>query len=109
MSEVMKHPVDWEFSDENDGPKVYNLPTDEGRELGYHLSRLTDAGADTWPSAPERCDDCAFRFNTDPNGCVATLMDALKSIAEEVPFGCHRREGLCAGYVIARHAWAERV
>ena len=98
--------VPWDYSDSGTGvSKVANIPSDLGRELGYHLSRLADDGVATWPEAPERCDDCAARFNTDPNGCEATLSDFLKCVAEGNPFDCHRRPGLCAGYVIFRHGF----
>ena len=103
--------VPWDYSvpaDPDDATTVENLPTPEGRELGRELARLADIAEarrlEQFPNAHPRCGDCAFRAGTDPNGCVETLMDALKCVVEADPFFCHRhlRDGepkqLCAGF-----------
>lgn len=87
-----------------------NLPTDAGRALGRELARLCDAAeaADLarFPDQRPRCEDCAFRAGTVPNGCAETLMDAIKCMVEVKPFYCHKgvREGqapkrLCGGWM----------
>lgn len=80
-----------------------NLPTSEGRALGTELARLCDGEARSRPEEPDRCRTCAFRAGTAPNGCVPTLMDALKCAMEGVPFYCHESPcgeptRLCAGW-----------
>lgn len=113
--------VPWEFSeapDEDDATAVPNVPTAEGRLLGAELARLADIEEqrlrERFPRMHPRCNDCAFRAGTDPNGCPETLMDAVKALAECVPFFCHKgftAEGkpkrLCAGYAILAGATAE--
>lgn len=73
---------------------VPNRPTPEGRLLGKELARLADKAEDEarkqFPDQPERCQSCAFRANTIPNGCPETVMDALKCVMEGVPFMCHQ-------------------
>ena len=87
-----------------------NLPTEQGRALGRQLARLCDlAEAEDlkrFPDQRPRCDDCAFRAGTVPNGCPETLMDAVKCMIEGKPFYCHKgvREGerpkrLCGGWM----------
>lgn len=101
----------WEFSSppEAGEPSVPNLPTTEGRLLGAELARLCDIEEDRlrarFPTMHRRCGECAFRLGTDPNGCTETLMDAVKALAEGIPFYCHKAitpDGqpkiLCAGY-----------
>ncbi len=110
---AMSGGVPWEFSApaKDDADAVPNLPTPEGRLLGAELARLTDVEEarvrERFPRHHRRCNDCAFRAGTDPNGCPETLMDAVKALAENVPFYCHKAftpEGaprlLCAGYAI---------
>lgn len=93
-----------------------NVPTPEGRQIGVQLARLCDKAeaamlADKG-AAPYRCASCAFKGGTFPNGCAETVMDALKCVAEGVPFYCHHSDkdergnhtGLCAGYVVSRAA-----
>lgn len=74
---------------------IRNRPTPEGQELGSHLARL-------FGDVPGRCQSCAFRAGTIPNGCPTTVMDALKCLLEKVPFTCHEDKSddprLCAGY-----------
>lgn len=103
----------WEFSTQPaaDEPSYPNLPTPLGRALGAELARLCDAEElrvrERHPHSARRCNDCAFRLGTDPNGCPETLMDAVKGLAENVPFYCHKHfddDGkptrLCAGWAI---------
>lgn len=90
-----------------------NRPSELGYQLGHELARLTDceevAAQQRFPRHRERCKTCAFRAGTVPNGCEATVMDALKCIVEKVPFYCHEQVDaekeptmLCAGYVLAQ-------
>ena len=102
----------WEFSGPHaaDDTLVPNTPTEEGRALGAQMARLCDNEEPKikarFPKSRPRCNDCAFRAGTDPNGCEETLMDALKCVVESVPFYCHlgMAEGdpkrLCAGFSI---------
>lgn len=105
--------VPWDFSaDPAEGEAtVPNEPTDEGRSLGAELARICDVEEERLrerhPNARPRCDDCALRAGTDPNGCVLTLMDVVKAAAESVPFYCHKAfdesgdpKRLCAGWAI---------
>lgn len=70
-----------------------NRPTPEGIALGKELARLTDraedAGKSKFPNAKSRCGTCAYRLGTIPNGCVETVMDALKCALEFRTFMCH--------------------
>ena len=94
---------------------VPNRPSDEGRQLGEQLARLTDKAwielKAKFPNHMERCSSCAFRGGTFPNGCLVTVMDALKCAVENIPFYCHHNldaEGkptdLCAGFMAAQFA-----
>jgi hypothetical protein len=50
----------------------------------------------------QRCETCAFRDGTVPNGCEQTTADALKCVKEGVNFGCHSTPGqLCYGFECA--------
>ena len=49
-----------------------------------------------------RCDDCAFTAGTNANKSENTRMKTYLCSQNAVPFYCHMREGLCAG-------WAEAV
>ena len=84
--------------------KVLNEPTNTGYELGYHISRIFE----TCELKPERCSTCAFRQGTYPNGCESTLMDAVKCIAEGMPFNCHEENKPCAGYVAFRSSGSKQ-
>jgi hypothetical protein len=102
----------WDFSEPPaDGEGVPNVSTPLGRALGAELARLCDleepAVRERFPGHARRCNDCAFRAGTDPNGCAETLMDAVKGLIEGVPFYCHkgfdesgRPTRLCAGWAI---------
>lgn len=89
-----------------------NRPSPEGWILGEQLARLTDkAEAEVrqqFPNHASRCKSCAFRRGTLPNGCLPTVMDALKCVADGTPFHCHQQfddngvpTDLCAGWAIA--------
>jgi hypothetical protein len=101
----------WDYSEEPaaDEPTVPNVPTPEGRMLGRELARLADIEEaklrKQFPRLQPRCDDCALRSGTDPNGCVETLMDVIKCVVEqERVFYCHKgvKDGqpkrMCAGF-----------
>ena len=74
---------------------VPNRPTPEGRVLGEQMARMADHAeeeqAKMFPNQRKRCGTCAFRRGTVPNGCVATLMDAVKCIGENATFFCHEK------------------
>jgi hypothetical protein len=87
---------------------IPNLPTPEGRALGEHLARFVRVEVEELQAAgrsvPEMCGTCAFLEGSDPNGCVPTVMDALKCVMEGGRFLCHERDGACAGWAILRAA-----
>lgn len=91
------------------GEGFENLPDETGIALGVELARLADIEESkelaSFPDSPPRCDDCAFRAGMRPNGCSETLMDAIKCVAELIPFYCHKgvkgvkpAKRLCAGW-----------
>jgi hypothetical protein len=43
-----------------------------------------------FPNQRPRCNDCAFRAGTLPNGCEVTLADAIKCAFEGQVFFCHK-------------------
>lgn len=63
---------------------ILNEPTPEGRALGEKLAEFCETEIAANPDAVklERCPTCAFRKGTHPNGCVPTVMDALKCIMD---------------------------
>jgi hypothetical protein len=71
------------------------------------LKRLQSLGLGT-VSAPmlrdEMCNTCACRPGVEPNGCLHTQLDFLKSAHEGRPFRCHSpMDGkMCAGWVRVR-------
>ena len=88
---------------------VRNKPEPLGYAAGEHLARFCDVKIEkyrnTGVAVPQRCNTCAFRKGTRPNGCVPTITDALKCVLEKVPFMCHEhRKGdappVCAGYML---------
>jgi hypothetical protein len=88
---------------------VRNRPSANGYALGEHLDRFCEQEIakyrDGGLAVPRRCNTCAFRKGTAPNGCVPTVMDARKCALEGVPFLCHehRRQDeppLCAGWLL---------
>ena len=92
---------------------IRNVPTPEGIKLGEQMARFADKSevADyiaAHPNARERCKTCAFRKGTLPNGCPATLMDAVKCLIEDHDFNCHENtEQICAGFLHAKIASAD--
>lgn len=92
-----------------------NRPSPEGRMLGEQLARLTDnaerEARAKFPNHKERCKSCAFTRGTFPNGCLSTVMDALKCVVDGTPFHCHQHfdekgvpTDLCAGWAMASMA-----
>lgn len=102
----MKLPWDYAEAPSDMSKAVPNLPTPEGTELGKHFVRFYEQEAAKQPPTAPRCDECAYRLGTVPNGCGPTLMTALKCIMEGEPFYCHKgaNEGepkrLCAGFEV---------
>jgi hypothetical protein len=85
------------------GP-VPNAATPEGRELGAELARLADAEYQR-TGRDSRCETCAFRSGEHlANGSAATLMSAVKCIAERTPFYCHETDRPCGGWVATQEA-----
>ena len=99
----MNHQVPWDYSDiilSPTNPLVLNAPTDEGQALGRGMARLAAIERLHNGDCPLPCHDCAFELGTGPNGCPATLMDALKCVIEGQTFFCHVNKGRpCAGWV----------
>ena len=106
-------PAPWDFSSAPapGEPTIENMPTLEGIALGRELARLIDVEEiehrARFPRMLPRCDDCAGRAGTRPNGCEETLADLIKCSVECVPFYCHKglKEGeaprqLCSAFVI---------
>lgn len=93
--------------------KHVNAPSDDGFALGKEISRMTDVEIDqrkqNFPNHVERCSTCAFRKGTAANGCVTTLMDAMKCVIEgRDEFMCHERENhQCVGYAVLKRDNAE--
>lgn len=86
-----------------------------GRELGEHIARLVQPGIDQLAAEgepDERCQTCAFRAGTVPNGCVQTLADAMKAAMEgSRAFLCHQDKTLqtpCHGWFAWRFLGADR-
>ena len=105
----MKVKAPWDFPKviTERGPGVHrNTPDDNGRALGEQMARFTEQTEMDMRAAgvqiPERCKTCAYRLGTSPNGCVTTLMTALKCTMEGEPFNCHERDGECAGWQISQ-------
>ncbi len=48
-----------------------------------------------------QCDDCAFTEGTAANQSAHTRALAEMCVAGLTPFHCHKRDGLCAGWVHA--------
>lgn len=85
---------------------IRNRPTPEGIELGQNIARLIQPEIDKlWKEngIPDlRCQSCAFRAGTVPNGCGQTILDALECVENGPAFVCHQnQENLCHGYVAA--------
>jgi hypothetical protein len=115
----MKAP--WEISIPKEGqPTVVNEPTPEGRAAGLVFAKFADIEEAKqralFPDMLPRCDDCALRAGTTPNGCVSTLMDVLKCAVEGTPFFCHKgiKDGdepkrLCTGAIVLMDEDARRL
>ena len=97
---------------------IRNHPTPEGREMGAHLARWTEAALPKLAAMgqeDDRCKTCAFREGTVPNRCIDTVADAMKCVVEgEHMFLCHHpRAGetgydkACYGALRARAWWIE--
>lgn len=87
--------------------RVLNRPCDVGRAAGVELARFADMELAKHPTLRERCNSCAFRLGTIPNGCLTTMADAFKCVIEGEPFYCHETpepRALCAGWVALRNA-----
>lgn len=89
----------------------------EGRAIGMQLVRLVEPvikHLEAHGDADERCKSCAFRADTVPNGCLQTMMDAVKAMSEQKPFLCHvehyadGRNKLCAGWLATQWRAADR-
>jgi len=99
---------------------VPNRPSSEGRLIGEQLARMTDKAEPEilakFPDHPRRCKSCAFSAGTIPNGCLPTVMDAMKATMEMDPFYCHQPKPgpdgkpttICAGWSIAISALVDR-
>jgi hypothetical protein len=83
-----------------------------GRQAGAVMARLADAEIATLMregEQDERCQSCAFRAGTVPNGCAQTQLDVQKAVTEDVPFLCHchrdrhgRANRICYGWFAVR-------
>lgn len=85
--------------------------TPEGIALGREMARLCDVAEveqrARFPKHARRCESCAFRAGTLPNGDPVTLMDATKCLIENIPFMCHQYfnadgspRDMCAGFAL---------
>ena len=91
---------------------VRNTPSPDGYALGERLDRFCEQEIEkyraTGMAVPRRCNTCAFRKGTYANGCVPTVMDALKCAVEgDTVFQCHEhRKGdeppVCAGWMLLK-------
>lgn len=87
-----------------------NKPCAMGKALGAILVKFCEPGIAELEAAgepDERCKSCAFRLGTFPNGCLTTVQDAIKSVAEPKLFQCHQtdRKGKpCHGWYASRVA-----
>jgi len=103
--------VPWAMSQKPDpATAVPNEPTSEGRKVGAMLGALADAAEAEqrrdFPDMLPRCNDCAFRAGTLPNGCEETLMDAMKCAVEGKPFYYVLRDRSIAGPAHVTHVGA---
>jgi hypothetical protein len=96
-------------SNEADPTQNHRRVSPEGKAMGATIALMYDKAfkklrlSDT---QDRRCKSCAFRKGTVPNGCVQTMMDVIKCLAEGHPFCCHspnNREP-CAGAEVVRTA-----
>lgn len=85
--------------------KVPNRPTELGREAGKQLARFCDQQEQKKMTLRPRCQSCAFRAGSIPNGCEPTIMDALKCSVEGRRFMCHEDKSgqtACAGWLLMK-------
>ncbi|WP_155293297.1 hypothetical protein [Comamonas testosteroni] len=88
----------------------------EGRAIGAQLVGLVEPvikHLEAHGDSDERCKSCAFRAGTVPNGCLQTMMDAVKAMSEQKPFYCHVERyadgsnKLCAGWLATQWGAAD--
>jgi len=85
--------------------KKLNLPTPLGRMAGAELDRIYNLTLQESGDNDERCHDCAFRKGTMPNGCEATVYDAVMCTVNGNTFECHINVGqMCAGFAQFKNA-----
>lgn len=82
---------------------VLNHATEEGRVLGKMFAGFCDSEIAKTGRQDSRCGTCAFRSGDHiANGSPVTVMDALKSALEGVPFWCHEHDRACSGWAVMR-------
>lgn len=85
---------------------IRNTRSEEGIACGKEMARFYEQELSKRPRELDgRCDTCACRLGSLPNGSTTTQMDFLKCIMEGVDFVCHEkgREGtLCHGYKLLK-------
>lgn len=78
----------------------------EGIAAGRRLVKLIQPALDKLElqgEPDERCNSCAFRVDTVPNGCMQTQADAWKAGIEGTPFLCHQDQSkTCHGWYAFR-------
>jgi hypothetical protein len=87
--------------------RQHNRVCEKGKAIGNQMARLCDQEvgkliAEGEYDKDQRCDSCAFRLGTIPNGCLQTQMDIMKCVLEHEPFFCHAVENpgtkVCQGW-----------
>jgi len=92
---------------------IRNKPEPLGIALGEQLARFADESEHEFRGylgfVPKRCNSCAYRKGTFPNGCLATVANALKCSMEGDEFYCHETGNglhghgesvICAGWIL---------
>lgn len=67
---------------------IPNRPSPLGIEAGVELARLTETTHH--PALMDRCNSCAFRAGTIPNGCAETVNAAIECLQTGETFYCHQ-------------------